>query len=526
MKFRSVALIAAVLALSSPVDAKTFRWANGADVNSMDPYARQETFLLSFMSNIYEPLVRRDRELKLEPALAVKWTQTSPTVWRFDLRPNVKFQDGTPFTADDVVFSLGRAAGEGSNLRSLFASLKAVRKVDAATVEVETNSPDPVFADKMTQVGMMSKAWCEQNGAQRSADLTKKEENHATRNAMGTGPFMLKSREPDVRTVLVPNPNWWDKPEHNLTEIQFSVVANDATRVAALLSGQIDMMYTVPPQDVDRISRTEGVRVLQKPELRTIFLGFDQTHDELADSNIKGKNPFKDVRVRRAFYQAIDVEAIRSRVMRNQATPTGLMLGPGLSGFSEKLNVRLPYDPEASKKLLAEAGYPTGFEVGMDCPQNRYVHDDEICQAVVAMLARIGVKVSLNAQPPLKYFAKVLGPSYNTSFYLLGWTPATTYDVHNVFEQIMLTRDTTRHRGEFNLGGWTNKRFDEVVDQIEQETDRTKRAILIEEAHRIHQQEVGHIPLHQQALVWAASTNVTLVQLADNFFPLRYVTLT
>jgi peptide/nickel transport system substrate-binding protein len=334
---------------------------------------------------------------------------------------------------------------------------------------------------------------------------------------------MLKSRDPDVKTVLVANPNWWDRPEHNLTEVEFSVVANDATRVAALLSGNLDFVYTVPPQDVARIGQSPGLRILQGPELRIVYLGFDQQRDELLDSNLKGRNPFKDVRVRRAFYQAIDIEAIRSRVMRGQSVPTALMVAPGINGHVPELDKRIPFDPEASRRLLAEAGYPAGFEVGMDCPNDRYVNDEQICQAVVAMLARVGVKVALNAQPRARYFAKILGPAYNTSFFMLGWTPGGTYDVHNVFEQLMQSRDPQRRKGPFNVGGWSNKRFDELADRIEQETDRTRRDAMIAEAHKLHIEDVGHIPLHQQALVWAVRANVDIPQPPDNWFSLRYV---
>jgi peptide/nickel transport system substrate-binding protein len=514
---------AALLALSTPVDAKTFRFANDGDANSMDPHARNETFLLSFTHNIYEPLVRRDKQLKLEGALAQKWSNPSPTVWRFELRPNVKWHDGSAFTADDVVFTLTRANSQGSNMRGHFASFKEVRKVNDLTVEVETKYPDPVYADKLAQIAIMCKAWSEKNNSTQAADLTKREENFATRNAMGTGPFMLKSREPDVKTVLVKNPNWWDKPEHNVDEVIFSVISNDATRVAALISGQVDMLYTVPPQDVNRIGQTQGLKIVQGPELRVVFLGFDQWRDELLESNIKGKNPFKDVRVRKAFYHAIDVEAIKTRVMRGQSTPVALMVAPGVNGHIASQNVRLKYDPDTAKKMLTEAGYGSGFEVGMDCPNDRYVNDEQICQAVVAMLARIGVKVNLNAQTRARYFAKILGPAYNTSFYMLGWTPGATYDVHNVFEQIMQTRDPQRRKGEFNVGNWQNPRFVELADKIEQETDKEKRDAMIAEAHKIHTSDVGHIPLHQQAIVWAVRSNIELVQPADNFFPLRYV---
>ncbi|HEX6979247.1 MAG TPA: ABC transporter substrate-binding protein [Alphaproteobacteria bacterium] len=518
-KIRLMALAAAVtLAMSATAEAKTFRWANDGDVNSMDPYARNETFLLSFLGNIYEPLARRDENLKVEPALAVSWSNPNPETWRFKLRPNVKFHDGTPFTADDVVFSIQRAQAPGSNVGTKVASVKEVRKVDDLTVDIITSAPNPILIEEITDLYIMSKAWAEKNNAVRSADLTKREENFATRNANGTGPFMLVSREPDRRTILKPNPNWWDKPKHNLTEVEFDVIANDATRVAALLSGQVDMIYTVPPQDTQRIGQTAGVRILQKPETRVVFLGFDQYRDELLKSNVKGKNPFKDVRVRKAFYQAIDMEAIKTRVMRGQSLPTALLLGTMIRGYDESVNKRHPYDPAAAKKLLAEAGYPDGFTVGMDCPNDRYVNDEAICQAVAAMLARIGVKVELNAQTRAKYFAEILG--LNTSFYMLGWAPS-TYDAHNVFFNLMATREGKQ--GQFNLGRYSNKRIDEITEAIASEVDDKKRNELISEGLRIHHEEVGHIPLHQQFVVWAVRDNVEVVQLADNYFPLRYV---
>ncbi|WP_209318645.1 ABC transporter substrate-binding protein [Falsiroseomonas selenitidurans] len=517
-------LLAAVLlagtALSIPARAETFRWANDGDVNSMDPYARQETFLLSFNSNIYEPLVRRNRELKVEPALAARWEQTSPTVWRFHLRQGVTFQDGTPFTADDVLFSIERARGPGSNIAGSLASIKEARKVDDHTVDVETNNPDPIFLEQITGFGIMSRAWAVANNAQRSADLTTREENFATRNAMGTGPFRLVSREPDRRTVMAPNPDWWDRPEHNLTRVEFNVISNDATRVAALVSGEVDMIYTVPPQDTARLSRTNGVRIHQQAELRTIFLGFDQQRPELLKSDVRGRNPFQDLRVRQAFDQAIDRAGIVRTVMRGQARATGLMIGPGVNGFAEANDRVTPLNVDAAKRLLAEAGYPQGFGVTMDCPNDRYVNDEAVCTAVVSMLARIGVRVTLNAQTRARYFAEILGPRYNTSFYMLGWTP-NTYDAHNTLYNIMASRQG--NRGMFNVGNFTNARFDELVGLIAVETDAAKRQSMINEAMAIHRDQVGHLPLHQQTVIWAARGNIELQQLADNYFPLRFV---
>jgi peptide/nickel transport system substrate-binding protein len=512
----------AVSALATAAEGKTFRWANDGDANSMDPYARQETFLLLMDMSFYEPLARRDRTMKLEPGLATEWRQTDPTTWRFNLRRGVKFHDGSPFTADDVVFSFDRATHPGSNVASPLATVQQVKKIDDFTVDFVTDGPDPILPYNLPTIAMMSQKWCEQHNTARAADLTKNEESYATRNENGTGPFLLKERQPDVKTVLVPNPNWWglkDEPI-DVDEIVFSRIENAATRVAALLSGELDMVYTVPPQDIDRIAKTAGMKVWQTPELRTIFLGMDQARDELLESNVKGKNPFKDKRVRQAFYQAIDEDAIAAKVMRGFAHPTALMVGPGVNGYPAELDKRYPHDPAAAKKLMTEAGYTDGFEVGFDCPNDRYVNDEAICQAVVAMLARIGVKVNLLAQTRAKYFAKINAPRFDTSFYMLGWTPG-TYDALDALKALAATRKDKD--GLFNVGGYSNEKLDELDKKIQVELDSEKRNEEIAKALTLLKEDFAFIPLHQQVVVWASRANVELTQTGDNNFQLRFV---
>ncbi len=518
----ALSLLAAGQATAQTAPAgNVLRWANDGDTNSMDPYTRQETFLLSFNNNIYDGLVQYGRGMEIQPALAERWELLSPTQWRFHIRRNVTFSDGSPLTAEDVVFSIARARGPGSNVAGTFQSVASIVKVDDFTVDMLTTVPNPILVQELTTFQVMSKAWAERNNAVRVADLTSREENFASRNAMGSGPFMLTSREPDRRTVLTPNPRWWGRVEHNLSRVEFNVIANDATRVAALLSGEIDMVYTVPPQDMDRIGRSPGLRVLQGAELRTIYLGMDQLRPELLKSDVRGRNPFQDVRVRRAFYQAIDVQALQRSVMRNQSRPTGLLYGPGVNGFLEADDTRLALDLVASRRLLAEAGYPNGFGVTLDCPNDRYVNDEGICTAVVAMLARVGIRVTLNAQTRARFFAEVNAPRYNTSFYLLGWTPATG-DAHNTLFNLARTRDGTAS-GIFNNGGYANPRFDSLVDRIAVETDAPARQRLISEASTLMREDVGYIPLHQQQIVWAMRNSIEVAQLANNYFPLRLV---
>ena len=513
-------LIAAALVLTcGSALAATLRVANQGDSNSMDPHSLNESLQLSFTGNVYEPLIGRDKKLGLAPALATKWSATSPTVWRFELRKGVTFHGGEKFTADDVVFSFKRAAGEGSDMKGYTSAIKEVRKVDDFTVDIETSSPFPILPDVISLVYIMNKSWCETNKAEKPVDRRKGIENAASFRTNGTGPFRTKERQPTTRTVLVRNFNYWDKVESNVDEVIFTPIGNDATRVAAMLSGEIDVMEPVPLQDAERLKGSSNLKVLQGPELRTIFLGMDQKRDELLFSSVKGKNPFKDIRVRRAFYQAIDIETIRTRVMRNAATPTGLMVAPGIKGFVAELNKRPPHDVEAARKLMAEAGYPNGFEVGMNCPNDRYVNDGEICQAVAANLARIGVKINLQAESKATYFPKIL--SRNTSFYMLGWTPG-TYDSHNALSNLMAT-PTEKGQGLFNLGSYSNAKVDELTLKIQSETDESKRNAMIAEAFKLHADDFGHIPLHQQALAWAMKKNVELVQLPDNFMPFKWI---
>jgi peptide/nickel transport system substrate-binding protein len=506
-------------AMISIVNAKTIRIGNQGDALSMDPHSLNESLQLSVTNNVYEGLVTRDKEWKLAPALATAWKQTSPNVWRFELRKGVTFHDGSPFTADDVVYSFARAAGDGSDLRSNFNEIKEVRKIDSHTVELESKSPFPILPDVYTTVFIMNKKWCEENNAGKPVDRRKGIENAASFRANGTGPYRLRERQPGIKTTFTRNGNYWGKIEGNVTEVIYTPIGNDATRVAALVSGEIDVMEPVPLQDVARVNSSGKASVLQGVELRTIFLGMDQKRDELLYSNVKGKNPFKDKRVRQAFYQAIDIEGIKRTVMRNAANPTGLMVGPGVNGFDANMNKRLPYDVEAAKKLLSDAGYPNGFEVALNCPNDRYVNDGEICQAVAANLSRIGVKINLQAETKGTYFPKIL--RRDTSFFMLGWTPSTG-DAHNALNALMRCVDD-KGSGQFNLGAYCNPKVDALTQTILSETDKAKRNAMITEAFKLHSEDIGHLPLHQQALAWGVSKNVTVHQLPDNFMPFRWM---
>ena len=515
--------IAAAMLVAGPLSAKTLRWSSQGDILTFDPMAQNESLNNTFSDYVYEGLVRYNKQFVPEPALAISWTRVSPTQWRFNLRRNVKFHDGSTMTADDVVFSFERVLKPASNMKVYAQGIKETKKVDDFTVEIVTDGPNPVLLRGLVDVKIMSKAWATKNNVVNPQDYVKKEETYAARNTNGTGPFMLKSFEPDVRTVLVLNPNYWDKLEGNLTEIVYRPIKQDATRAAALLSGEIDLVLDPPTQDIPRLRQDPKLKIADGTETRMIFFGFDQWRNESPYTNVKGKNPFKDKRVRQAMYQAIDIEAIRRATMRSLAVPTGSMIAPQVNGYFDEFAKRMPYDANAAKKLLADAGYPNGFEFTLDCPNNRYINDEEICQAVTAMWAKIGLTAKLNAMPRATYFQKI--QKFDTSVYLLGWATATFDGLYTLQSLIRSVDPKGGADGNFNLGKYGNPKADALIDQVKTEIDDGKRNQMMREAQRIHYDDIGHIPLHQQVIPWAMRSNVSVFHRADNRLDMRWVTV-
>lgn len=512
-------LAAFLLAFAGASLAVPFKWASQDDATTMDPHAFNHGMTLTLLNHIYEGLVRRDKDMKIEPALAVSWTQPSPTVWRFKLREGVRFHDGAPFTADDVVFSIKRAMAPESDMKVFAASITEVKALPGNTVEIVTDFPNSALLQSLPELRVLSKAWADKNNAAKPADMRQKQENYATRNANGTGPFKLALREPDVKTVLTLNPQWWDKPKSNITEATLVRINSDPTRVAALLSGELDFAYPIPLQDVQRVNTTAGYKVRQGAEIRVMFLSLDQASPELKYSSVKGQNPLKDKRVRQAMYQAIDIEALRSRIMRNSVLPTGILVAGGVNSIDLGMIPRpYPHDPAAARRLLAEAGYPGGFEITLDCPNDRYVNDDQVCVALSAMLARVDIKVNVNLMPAAQFFTKV--GAGDTSFNFFGYTPS-NLDAYNSMAVLMHTKDAKS--GQWNVGRYSNPQVDKLIEESLREMNSAQRAKLVTEALTIHRTEVGHIPLYQQGLAWGMRTNVEAALQIDNRVNLNFI---
>ncbi|WP_340109392.1 ABC transporter substrate-binding protein [Pikeienuella sp. HZG-20] len=518
----SSALALAACLIAAPASAETLRFAASGDAASLDPYAYYTTFTSGFLQNVYEPLVRYDETLNFEPALAVSWERTAPTTWRFKLREGVTFHNGNPFTADDVVASLNRARDENSPYIVATSAISDVEKIDDHTVDIHLDGPYPVLLNDLAGVLILDKEWMEANDTLRPVNPSKGEESYATTNANGTGPFMIESRRPDAETVFVANPDWWDEPEHNLDKVIFTPITSSATRVAALLSGEVDLIMEAPLHDLARIERADNLQVLKGEDLRVMFLGLNQGSPELNSSSVKGENPLADVRVRQAIYQAINIDALNEKVMRGLAKPTGILVAKEIQGYDAELAPRAaPYDVDAARALLAEAGYPDGFDVGMDCPNDRYVNPDQVCQAIAAMLAKVGVDVNYTSSTKSIYFNKML--SGGADIYLFGWASTPQLDAYALLNSVMHSK-SGKQRGKWNPGGYENARLDELVEKIQVEIDMDKRQEMISEAFRLHKEDYGTIALYQQPLTWAAKKEVEALQLADNKIRLWWVT--
>ncbi len=519
-RFAALSALALAMATAAPgVKAETFRWAFQSNIGGLDSMSTGDSSTRNFLRNIYDGLTRFGPDLAIEASLAESWELKSETLWSFKLRPNVKFHDGSPLTADDVVFSFKRAMSGASDVKPRLATIKDIRKAGPLEIEIETTGPSPTLLNDLTYMDIFSAAWATANGAAEPIAASTRGENYATRNANGTGPFKVAKFDVATGVELLPHDGWWGKKEHNLTRAIFVPISNDSTRVAALLSGQVDMSFPLPEQDAPRVRASANHQVLTTPEDRVIFLGMDQSRDELLYSNVKGKNPFKDQRVRQAFYQAIDTQLIREKVMRGASFQVGSLLTKTAFGWDKSMDERLPYDPAAAKKLLTDAGYADGFTVTMDCPTDRYTNDQQICVAIVGMLAQVGVKVDLLAQTRNLYFAKI--GKRDTSFYLHGWGAGT--DGQSIMQLLMHTPGP--RIGSWNVGNYSNPKVDDLIARIGREMNTEKRLALFKEAFDIHRAEVGVIPVHGQMLTWGVAKKVTLRQRADDYLDLRYVTV-
>ena len=499
LRFISRILLAVFLIFASNTSfAKVIKWSMQGDSLTLDPHAQNEGPTTQVSRQVYEALVTRGLDMSIGPQLATKWKAVDPNTWYFFLRNDVKFSNGQKMTSEDVVFSILRAKQPTSDFKEYISTISGVKAIDDYTIQIKTSKPNPILLNQLSNLFIMSKQWASENFAVVPQNWDAGQETFSAVNAMGTGPFKITLREPNTKTVFKKNKKWWGNVEHNITEIQLLPIKNAATRVAALLSGEIDIVTDAPVQDLARISSSAGHKVESTPQMRTIFLGMDQAADQLRSGNT-GDNPFKKKEVRQALYQAIDIEAIKKKVMRGLSEPAGIITFPGVTGYTKALDKRLPYDVEAAKKLLADAGYPNGFDVELRCPNDRYVNDEAICTAVVGMLGKIGVNVNLFAQTKSKHFKEL--KDNQGDFYMLGWG-VPTLDSHYVFHYLY------ESGASWNKVNFSNADVDAAIRVMEGEVDLEKRNAAIANAWKIVKDDIAYLPLHHQVISWASKSNV------------------
>jgi peptide/nickel transport system substrate-binding protein len=520
---KTATALTALMLAAGAADATTLRWARVADALTLDPHAQNEGPTHNLMHQIYEPLVMRARTGELLPTLALSWKVTSdPAVWEFKLRPNVKFHDGSAMTADDVVFSLTRALQPTSDMKGVISFIDSVSKVDDLTVNVKTKGANPLLPDALTNLFIMSKAWSEKNNTVTVQDYKEKKDNFAARNGNGTGAYQVVKREQDVETTLKLFDGYWGKGQFPLgiTEIIYKPIKADATRVAALLSGEVDFVQDLPVQDIARLENSAGIKVNTGAENRVIFFGMDVASPELTTSDVKGKNPFADVRVRQALNIALDRSAINRAVMRGQSVPAGMLAPPFVNGYTKEMDAAPKVDVDAAKKLMTEAGYPNGFQVTMNCPNDRYVNDEAICQAAVAMFSKIGVNVKLNAGPKGPHFTLIQKQPPETQFYLLGWG-VPTYDSHYIFSFLYQTR--ADKQGTWNATRYSNAAMDQKITSLTTETDLKKRNAMVAEIWAQMQKDVVYLPIHHQTLAFGMKQQFEIPTHPDNQVHMKFV---
>jgi peptide/nickel transport system substrate-binding protein len=485
------------------------RWASASGVLTWDPHGADNLPSFNGYRQVYESLVMHDAAFNLIPGLAESWRLVDPLTWHFALREGVTFHDGTPLTVDDVVFSLERARAPGAATAHVVkTSITEVRAVDERTVAITTARPELMLPAQMRFASILSRRWAEQHGVAAATRHDQDAGTHARDHANGTGPFMLVAHEPGQRSELVRNPHWWAATEspHNIDRIIWTVIPDGDERLRALLAGEVDFLQDPPLDRLERIETTPGLKLAKSWLPRVVFLGFNQGGAELESSDVRGRNPFADARVRRAVYQAIDLDALLDQTQGGLAVPTGLLAAPGIAGYMEELDERLPYDPDGAKTLLVEAGYPEGFAVRLDCRTTRW-NGPALCGAIAGQLARIGIRIAVDLLPEDEFSARLM--NRRTDFFLDN-AFAVTLDVAEFL------RDFHSQPSIWGASGYANPAFDDLLERIEAEMITYARDALMEQAWRILLDDVVAVPLFRPMAVWAMRESLHLPIGASN----------
>lgn len=496
MKLNGLAIAACAVAFGYAAHAEvTVKVAYDADPVSLDPHEQLSGGTLQLSHMVFDPLVRWTQDLQFEPRLAESWEQINPTTTRFTLREGVKFHSGNMMTAADVDWTFDRLK-ESPDFKGIFAPFKDVEVVNDTTFDLITNEPFPLVLHTATYIFPMDSAFYSgttDDGKDKS-EIVKHGDSFASRNISGTGPYVVSEREQGVKVVFDRFGDYWDTASPgNVDQIILTPIKEDPTRVAALLSGDVDFIAPVPPTDLKRVSDDANNELVTMPGTRIITFQMNQERVEA----------FKDARVRQAIDYAVNNAGIVDRIMRGFGTVGGQASPAGYLGYSSDLAPR--FDVEKAKALMAEAGYADGFSITMMAPNNRYVNDDKIAQAVASMLAQINIKVDLQTMPKAQYW-----PTFDeraADMMMIGWH-ADTEDSANFHQFLTACPNAENGNGQYNSGNYCNPEADALMDASNVETDPAKRAEILQKLETILYDEAAFIPLHWQNLAWGAKKGV------------------
>ena len=492
---KTVTVFITLILLSTINYAQTLKIGLASGALTMDPHARDEIATISVLSNIFDSLVSFDKNLKVYPNLAISWTNPTPKVWIVKLKENIKFHNGNKFNADDVVFSFDRIKHwEKSGFKGKVNMIVSATKIDDYTVKFVTKKPYPVFLKKLTYVTILDEE-----------TLKGKSDEWIAIHPMGTGPYQFISWSKGDHISLKANSNYW-RGKADYDNLLFKPLTNNATRVAAILSTEVDIINRVPVMDIKRVKKRENLQFFEQAGLRLIYLQMDQERDKSPFvTTANGQNPLKDLRVRKAIYYGIDEEAIVKYIMRGFALPAAQFSPKAVFG-SDMSITRVQHNRKKAKQLLKEAGYPDGFEIQLDAPNNRYVNDAQIAQAVATTLAKIGIRVRVNAVPKSRFFDKVR--RLDSSFLLIGWENSDG-DASSILDACIHSFSQTEGYGRYNYGRFSNPEADKLIRKSANIMDSVKRLSYLQKAQKValvDQQCI--IPLHFQVDLYAANKKV------------------
>lgn len=486
------------LSLSAlPSHAETLKMAYDADPVSLDPHEQLSGGTLQLSHMVFDPLVRWNQQGGFDARLAEKWEAINSTTTRFTLRKGVKFHSGNDFTAEDVVFTVARLK-ESPDFKGLFEPFVGAKAVDSHTVDLITKNPYGLVMAMATYIFPMDKEFYSgkaADGKMKDA-ITKHGDTFAASNVSGTGPFVITSREQGVKVEFDRFADYWDKASPgNVSKIVFTPIKEGPTRVAALLSGGVDFIAPVPPADLDRVRENSGTELVTMSGGRIITFQLNQQRVEA----------FKDVRVRQAIVHAVNNVGIVKKIMKGFATPAAQQSPMGYQGHNPALKPR--FDVAKAKQLMKDAGYENGFSVTMMAPNNRYVNDAKIAEAVAAMLAKINIKVDLTTMPKAQYWPKF--DERAADIMMIGWH-SDTEDSANFSEFLTMTPNKDTGYGQYNSGNYANSKVDELVIAANQETDPVKRPKMLQEVEQILFDDAAFVPLHWQNHSWAVRKGIDI----------------